>query len=127
MVPGTMRRHHGWRIGDPSPTLVVLTLSSGSRPRWSSTNRNAIAGKTNSTASDVATSTAPIVPDGAAASSTVSDLGQDVVPLGDAPSDDDRGDRADGGEPCAVMIGPEQQHQRADPAHRGHDHERQRT
>ena len=63
------------------------------------------------TARHVATSTAVMVPDGAAAAETVRDSGKQVVPLRHAPGQDDAGDRPDGGQAGAVPAAAGEQHE----------------
>ena len=69
----------------------------------------------------MATSTAVMVPDGAAAAETVSDSGQQVVPLRHAPGQDHAGDRPDGGQAGAAADAAGDQHEGGQAAHRGED------
>ena len=102
------------------------TPSAGRRLRWSSVYSSTKLGPRSTTASAVATSTAVIVPDGAAAWATVRLVGQHVVPLPDPPAEHDRRDRAGARARAPRRLERRNsRYKRAGPAQRREDHDGQ--
>ncbi len=103
-------------LGNPGRLLGLLVHAfPGSRLFWSRTYNKTKAGTIRSTARTVATSTAVIVPVGAAASRHRQRFGQEVVPLGNSPPEDERSRRNDRCHSAPLMRPAPKQHKRAKP------------